>query len=788
VTPPTLASALTGAPSFATGEAQCLHCRRPTAPADRFCCAGCDAAYQVISGLGLSTYYARRDAAEPAARPEPDATRYALFAREDGSGWALDAMVDGIDCAACAWLIEEALKRSRGVEAARVSLTMRRLMLRWSGAREDAERLGRIVTGLGFRLAPYDPAKVGSAADHEDRRLLLAMGVAGFAMANVMLLSVAIWSGGADMGEATRDLLHWASALIALPAIAYAIRPFYASAWAALRAGRSNMDVPISIGVTLAAAMSLYEITRSGEHAYFDSAVALLFFLLIGRFLDRRARGRARNAIENLVSGLGASATVIEPSGRQASVPLEALREGMIVLVAPGDKIGVDGVVLEGRSDIDAALLSGESLPRAVGPGAEVHAGTINLLAPLRIRAKAVGEGTVLAEIRRLVAIAEAGRTRLVVLADRVARAYAPVVHVLAAATFVGWLAFADVAWQTALLHAVAVLIITCPCALGLAVPVVQVVASGRLLREGLLFKSATALERLAQVDTVVLDKTGTLTRGRPTLRPDPTRDAVALHLAAAIAASSRHPLARAIVDAAPDVPAASGVVEHPGFGLAQGEIRLGSRTFCGLPPGEDAESEAWLTRPGLEPVRFVFGDRLRKDAAEAIAAFNRLGLAVEILSGDRRAVVADIAAEVGIERYQAEADPRAKTARLAALAAEGRKVLMIGDGLNDAPALASAHISIAPGNGADVATLSADAVLARDALKPAAEAIRIARFADRLVRQNLALAVLYNALAVPLAVLGLVTPIIAAAAMSSSSILVIANALRLNFAGGTRP
>jgi Cu2+-exporting ATPase len=776
----TSAAALADTAGRTAARALCVHCANPTPRDEKFCCAGCAAAFEAVSGLGLEAYYAKRDPTAPLARPAPDTTDYAPLVRPDGAGWSLHAMVEGITCAACVWLIEQALKRQPGVLEARVSLTTRRLSLRWTGAAEDAERLARVASGLGYRLAPYDPARIGGLADAEDRRLLRALGVAGFGMANVMLLSVGIWAGGEDMGRATRDLMHWASALIALPTVAYAGRPFFASAWAALSAGRTNMDVPISIGVGLAAAMSLYQTATSGPHAYFDSCVALLFFLLIGRYLDRLARGQARKAIENLVGTTGAALTLIDADGRTRRIATEKARAGDIVLIAPGERIGVDGVVVDGISDIDAALIDGESAPRRVRAGAPVHAGTLNLSAPLRVRTTAVGEATLLAEIRRLIAVAERGRDKYVALADRVARAYAPAVHTLAAATFLGWFALGELAWQGALMNAVAVLIITCPCALGLAVPVVQVVASGRLLRAGLLFRSATALERLAEIDTVVLDKTGTLTFGRPTLEADPTRDPAALRIASEIAATSRHPLARALAAAVPDVAPARDVVERPGFGLTCGDIRLGSRAHCGLAPDDGGSTEMWLTRPGQAPVRFGFADALRPDAAEAVRRFRALGLAVEIVSGDRRGAVAAVARQVGIEAFTAEASPVDKAAQLEALARKGRKVLMIGDGLNDAPALAAAHVSIAPGSGADIATVAADAVLARETLAPAADAVAIARRAGALAKENLALAVLYNALAVPLAMAGLVTPIVAAGAMSSSSILVILNALRL--------
>ncbi len=371
-------------------------------------------------------------------------------------------------------------------------------------------------------------------------------------------------------------------------------------------------------------------------------------------------------------------------------------------------------------------------------------------------------------------------------LADRVARLYAPVVHIVAAATFAGWMIFGEIGWQAALLISTAVLIITCPCALALAVPVVQVVASGRLTRRGILLKSATALERLAACDTIVFDKTGTLTLGQLTLVPDPSITADDLRVAATLARASRHPLAQALAQEAGPGAAAVAVREHPGEGLSatlrEGLVRLGHRRFCGVVGGEDeaARPELWLSRPGRAPVRFTFRDRLRADAGATIAALRRLGFRILLLSGDRASVVSAVAAEIGITDFVAGCDPAEKVRRLSALRDEGRRVLMVGDGLNDAPALAAAHVSLSPASAADIAKNAADAVFQGDLLAPVAEAVLVARRSGALVRQNLALAIGYNLVAVPLAILGHVTPLIAAIAMSSSSLLVIVNALRL--------
>jgi Cu2+-exporting ATPase len=544
--------------------------------------------------------------------------------------------------------------------------------------------------------------------------------------------------------------------------------------------------------------MSLSETLRGGEQVYFDAAITLLFFLLIGRFLDLRLRGRARSAAENLTALRATAATVIDAAGNLTSLPITRLVPGMTVAVAPGERIPVDGTVCLGRSEVDTSLLTGESLPRPALPGGEVFAGTVNGGGALRITVTKPADASLLAEIVRLMESAEQGRDRYVRLADRVARRYAPAVHILAAGTLAGWLAFSTLPWQGALMHAIAVLIITCPCALGLAVPAVQIAAVGRLMKRGVLVKSADALERLAAVDTLVFDKTGTLTTGRPELQNLRQIPAADLALAAAMAAESRHPLARALCRAAGPRPALGvAVSEHPGDGL-EAEIgdellRLGRRGWCGIAETEgDADADAaamelWLAGPGRSPRRFTFRDSLRPDAAAVIARLQEDGYKVELLSGDRSAVVAALAAELGIADWRGDCRPADKIVRLEALAAEGRKTAMIGDGLNDAPALAAAFCSLSPAEAADVSQIAADIIFQGERLAPLAEALATARRARRLVLQNFGLAMGYNLIAVPIAVAGFVTPLIAAVAMSSSSIIVTANALRLNL-GGNKP
>jgi len=442
-------------------------------------------------------------------------------------------------------------------------------------------------------------------------------------------------------------------------------------------------------------------------------------------------------------------------------------------------------------------LITGESVPEPAGPGTDVYAGAVNLGAPLKLTVRVAGEGTLLAEIARLMEAAEQRRTRYVGMADAVAHWYAPVVHMLALSAFIGWFVFGGLAWQESLMIAIAVLIITCPCALGLAVPVVQVIACSRLMRQGILLKSGSALERLAQIDMVVFDKTGTLTVGRPELVNAVACDSDVLRQAAGIASASLHPLAKALVAAAgPGIKAADGVLEKPGAGLtwngSVGPHRLGNRSFVGLSPKSvDSFSadvigpEIWYARPDHEPVCYRFTDALRSDAGAVIRSLEEMGIEVRLLSGDRPGAVSAAAWALGIDNWQAQVSPDGKLRYLEGLRRTGRRPVMVGDGLNDAPALAAAFVSLSPASGADISRTAADIVFQGERLAPILESLKVARTSERLVKQNFLLAFLYNIVTVPIAIAGHVTPLIAAIAMSGSSLIVIGNALRMNWVGG---
>jgi Cu2+-exporting ATPase len=579
--------------------------------------------------------------------------------------------------------------------------------------------------------------------------------------------------------------MYWMSAAVAAPCALYAGVPFFQSAWASLKRGKANMDVPISIGVLLTLAISFSETLQRGPHAYFDAAVSLLFLLLIGRYLDHKLRSRARAAAGDLLALQAQVATRLDGQGIEQGVPIREVAVGDLVVIKPGDRAPIDGVVAEGISELDLSLVTGETASERTGPGARVPAGALNLSGRLVLRAEATAEDSTLAEIARLMEAGAQSKSRYVRLADRAASVYVPVVHTLAAGAFVGWM-IAGLDLREALLRAVAVLIITCPCALGLAVPAVQITASGRLFRRGVLVKSGAALERLAEIEVVVFDKTGVLTEGRPRLID---ADPAALALAAPLARASRHVLSRALAAAAGPGPAARDAREIAGEGVegvVDGRLaRLGRAAFVGAPPGPARETELWFRIGEEPPVRFGFADEVRADAAETVRALEHRGLEVRILSGDTRDAVGRIAGLVGVEIWRGGLLPADKSRAIDAIAASGRKVLMVGDGLNDAAALAKAHASMAPGAAADASQNAADLVFMGEKLGPVVEAFDVARAARHRALENFAFSALYNAVAAPAAVFGLVTPFIAALAMSGSSLAVTLNALRLWRAGG---
>ncbi len=692
--------------------------------------------------------------------------------------------IEGIRCAGCIATVEKALYAFSDVTHARVNMSLGQLSVHYKGHKNLINELAENLSQLGYHVASID--KNTTTEQDTAKMLLICIAVSGFAAGNLMMISVGLWSTTSEiMGMATQKFLHMASLLIALPAIIYAGRPFFYSALGALRHGHTNMDVPISLAVILASTISVMETIRGGEYIYFDSAVMLVFFLLIGRYLDAKAKGKAKSSAQDLLKLLHSSATILE-NGNTRSIPLRDIREGMTVLVAVGQTIPADGVVSNGSSECDMSLITGETLPQTVHPGDTVFAGTVNQSAPLTITVSKASKDSLLSDIIKLMEKAGQTDSTFVRIADKAAKLYTPVVHSVGLITFLLWWLVLGHDWQPSLLIAITVLIITCPCALGLAVPVVQVLASSRLMKQGILLKSGDALEKLTNIDTIIFDKTGTLTLGKPSLDSSISQNKH-FQIAASLASYSIHPLSKAIVAAYKGtILPASNIKEYPGKGIqgtiAGQHVKLGSRQWCGddTAPTNHEQLEMWFKLEDMPPVMLSFTDALRPGAKEVVASFEKHNILSHLLSGDRPEAVQYVANTVGITHYHASYSPVQKCDYISKIQQQGHHVLMVGDGLNDAPSLATANVSMSPSSAVDISINTADIVFQQPDLRAVSEVWHVALQTQKLVKQNFLLAIIYNLFAIPLAVMGYVTPMIAAIAMSASSLVVIGNSFRL--------
>jgi Cu2+-exporting ATPase len=807
-----------------TRAANCFHCGLPIGPGERptlrvageartFCCAGCEAAALAITGAGLDAYYRLReqatgrsagdfpDADELAAYDDPALQASFVVTAPDGSREAA-LLLEGIRCSACVWLNEQVIGRLPGVTDVAINYATRRARVRWDPARLQLAEILGAVARIGYRASPYDRARADAVRQRERRAALWRLFVAGFGMMQVMMYAVPVYIAGTEGGMTVdvETLMRWASLALTVPVVAYSAQPFFRGAWRDLTAGRAGMDVPVALGIAVAFMASLWATLRGGGEVYFDSVTMFVFLLLAGRYVELEARRRAGAALAHLGRVVPAQAARL----RQFPGPLEservtvgALRAGDFVLVRPGERVPADGVVVEGEGAVNESLLTGESRPVLKRPGCGAIGGSINLASPLVVRVERLGADTVVAAIVRMVERAMTERHRLVEVADRYAHLFVLAVLVLAALTATVWFAVSP---DRALWIAVSVLVVTCPCALSLATPAALTVATGELAARGIVVTRGHAIEALARATDVVFDKTGTLTEGELRVAATAALGALPIErcetLAGAIETASEHPIARAIVRHAAARAIAvtpTRVVSHPGCGI-EGEIegiryRIGTSAFCAalagepcgaVPPIHPASTVVHLAAANEWLARFELADAPKPGAAALVRELAAAGRRIHLLSGDADGPVRAVADSLGIATVRAGADPAAKQSYVAALQRGGATVAMIGDGINDAPVLAQADVSVALGTGAELAQAQADAVLVSGDPAALGAAFDVSRRTMRVIRQNLAWATVYNLAAVPAAAAGFVTPWMAGIGMSGSSAAVVLNALRL--------
>jgi Cu2+-exporting ATPase len=772
----------------------CIHCGEDTKNvAEEFCCLGCKSAYKIINNLGLLSYYKMRQLDEkerkmkPEIEQEVDISEF-ITTKKDGTN-SVTLMVQGLHCAACIWLIETILKKQEEVTNARINLSQKTLLLEWSGDIKLGNKLTHLISEIGYKLLPFDSEILDESEKKYNNSILIALAVAGFGMGNLMLLSISLWfTDFSDMGLQTRSLLQFFSALIAIPVVIFSGRPFFASAYKSVKAGYPNMDLAIAIAITLACIVSTFEMLQNARHVYFDSAVMLIFFLLIGRYLDLRVRKKAFN-IATQFTLLSASFGRIEDQNKIITLPIKKLEEGMILLVAAGEKIAADGIVINGESEVDTAMITGEILPKKVVENTEVFAGMINLSAPLKVRITKCQQDSLLAKIVEFSHAAQSSKNHYIRLADQLSKFYTPAVHILAFITFCFWFSSG---FEVALMNATAVLIITCPCALALAVPIVQTITISQFIKKGILVKSGEALEKLPSAEIVVFDKTGSLTIGAPKLlslqlisgkKIDDSQRNYYLKIAASLAKKSKHPLSVAITKAFEEEVFDLDIEEKQGFGLSanfeNNLVKLGRREFCGIKSFVNHDTLSCFMKIGEEELIFFFEDKIKTDAKAVIESLKAMNKKVILLSGDIENVVRKVAAELEISEFYFEKTPLSKLEFLQDLKAKNKKFIMVGDGINDAPALALSDVSVSFASASDIAQNIADIIIQGEKLQPLIELINSSKKSIGLMKQNLVIALIYNLIAVPFAIMGYVVPVIAAIAMSSSSLLVLFNSLR---------
>ena len=801
-------------------NSSCFHCGLPVTEsyhatvggAERdFCCLGCQAVCCAIYEAGLQGYYQRTPEGvllSPPPEPPKDIDIYDLdevqqeFITRTGDLRDIHLLVEGIHCPACVWLIERVMLREPGVQSANVNLTAKRIHLRWDSRRNKLSSLIRALARIGYSAVPYDPENAEGVIKKANRSMLFRLFFAGFAMMNMIWISIALYSG-ADKGE-FRDFFHWMGFALATPTLLYAGYPFYRGAIGGMRVGRLTMDLPIAIGLSVTYAYSTYITATANKigEVYFDTVTNLIFVILIGRYLEGMFRHQALSATKRLMELQPRVATVML-DGREQITPTRGVRLGDHVLIKPGYKVPVDGIVLEGHSAVDESMLSGESVPVSKSIGAKVSAGTLNTSGALLVEVSSTLQNTTLAKIIRLVEEAQASKAPIQRMADTIVPWFVLVTLICAALTFLIW---QRDSFELALMAATSVLIITCPCALGMATPMSVAVASGLGAKHGILIKNGLVLETLSKVTHFVFDKTGTLTEGRMSVAhmrtaPDFAAQDI-LRVAAAVERYSEHAAARAIVAEARQLNfrdvAVQGFHASAGLGVQADvdgkSVLLGSLEWLvrnGITPNSGLQAEAHeFEDEGMSCVHcalgtahvavFALADKLREDAPQLVNELRAAGIGMTLLSGDRRAVAVAIARQLGGMDVIAEVLPQDKDQEIQRLQQRGEVVAMVGDGVNDAPALIRADVGIALGSGTDVSVESADIVLMHNELDKVRLATLLSRRTLLTIKQNIGLSFMYNLIMVPLAMMARVDPLVAAITMPISSLVVIGNAARI--------
>ena len=706
---------------------------------------------------------------------------YSNFVIEENKLSKAYLQIQGITCTGCIIKIENSLKKQKQIKSARINFSTNRLEVIWNGDKNYINEIIGLIEKLGYKGEPFEYSNYLEKEQNRIKNLLIAVGVSGFASTNIMLFSVALWAGYFEgMEEQSKNLFNWLSLIIGVPAIIFCGKTFFVSGFNALKNFSTNIDVPISVGIILTTLISIQETFLNGKYVYFDSAIMLEFFLLLGRYFEAKTLGRAKEYASQLLQNQQEMVKVIS-DGKITIISPKQVQIGMEVLVPAGEKISVDGVVIFGVSEIDKSLISGEVLPEKIQVGSKVLSGTINLSASIKIRVEADYQNSFLANLIKIIEGAEKNKDKFTTFAEKTIKIYTPTIHILALFTFLGWVFIGHIAWQAAALIAVSVLIVTCPCALGLAVPVAHTIATALLFKHGVIRKSQDSLEKLSSISKIVFDKTGTLTKGELKLINTEAISKEDINLASSIAGSSNHIISRAIFALNNKVKVATKVKEILGLGLEakinNKKILLGSAEFVGAKNTGEGKVVIYLKKPSSPLVEFIFSDELKPDAKQVIQGLKNDGYKLCIISGDNKENTSKIASEVGIDEFYFAKKPEEKFNLINSFK---ENLLMVGDGLNDLPAISASLVSISFASGSNITQKTSDFIIQGKNLEPLYLTIKTAKRTIGVIKQNIGLSLLYNVFAVPLAVSGLINPFLAAVMMSISSLTVTLNSFKI--------